>query len=485
MYLVMKLIKILLVFSLPYYSSFVYSQEISTSDAQFIAKVWIEMINGGKSKNFTVKETKDKLNNDKLSYRVVNFKEGGYVIISGETGLHPVIAYNATQCFEEIYLTQDEKDWLKFIEMKIENFRYKKKFSLKSAISDQNQIIDNLKSATTITSVPSLFESLHTSRWAGWYPYSIEEPYQNGANTCVPVAMTQIIKYYEFPLQGSGTNSYTWYDISTPVTLSANFGETYYNYNNMPFRLTYCGNGQNNCNEGSFDIIPGTTVEQMEEIGKLIYHCGIAVETDWQGQRDTLGGTLGTPGNWVQAMESYFNYASTWTYLNETYIAQNHEPFKTSLRNELNNGRPVLFAYYGPSWSHGHVIIADGYENDDYFHFAFNAGGFKDTYYYLFSSDDDDLHETLPYTTYYRAAIGIEPDCITTLNLANITISTSSIKAYSAASDINLSNFIIDGNGTTGGKVIAHAGNLINLNAGFEVKKGGEIEISIDECGTP
>ncbi|GAB1454132.1 hypothetical protein MASR2M47_41880 [Draconibacterium sp.] len=71
----------------------------------------------------------------------------------------------------------------------------------------------------------------------------------------------------------------------------------------------------------------------------------------------------------------------------------------------------------------------------------------------------------------------------------NVTVSTSTKNAYNAINEINFSSsgayFTIEGNGTTGGRVIAQAGNAINLNAGFEVKLGGEVLILMDECGTP
>lgn len=108
----------------------------------------------------------------------------------------------------------------------------------------------------------------------------------------------------------------------------------------MPFRLTYCGNGQPNCDEGSFDTIPGTTQEEIDEIGKLQYHAGVAVEMDWGT------GTYDSPEDWVSEMEDHFNYLSTWEYYDHYYIANNPEVFKAKLRTELDAGRPVLFNMY-------------------------------------------------------------------------------------------------------------------------------------------
>ena len=65
--------------------------------------------------------------------------------------------------------------------------------------------------------------------------------------------MAQIMKYWNYPEQGTGFKSY---DHETYGTLSANFGGTYYNWNAMP---TYVNNPN-------------------EAVAELMYHCGVAVE---------------------------------------------------------------------------------------------------------------------------------------------------------------------------------------------------------------
>lgn len=186
-------------------------------------------------------------------------------------------------------------------------------------------------------------------------------------------------------------------------------------------------------------------------------------------------------------MSQYFNYSSDWTYINETFISNNKEEFKNDLRNELLNGRPVLFAYYGPNWSHGHAFVIDGFEDNDYFHFAVGDGGYLDAYYYLFDYDADGIHNQPEYYSYYRAAIGIEPNCSSTsiINLNNLTISNGMNPVFQASDVINMSNFIVDGNGSSGGRITVQAQNEVNLNSGFEVKLGGEAFITMQKCGAP
>ena len=55
---------------------------------------------------------------------------------------------------------------------------------------------------------------------------------------CVATALGQILNYYEWPITGTGSHSYTW-DNGTddPQTLSANFGATTYDWANILVQL--------------------------------------------------------------------------------------------------------------------------------------------------------------------------------------------------------------------------------------------------------
>jgi len=133
-----------------------------------------------------------------------------------------------------------------------------------NTISDNSPLPPNDEILSSEPDVPSLFETNKSSRWAYWQGYNQELP--NGNEICVPLAMAQIIKYYKFPTQGINNNSYLWNN----QLLSIDFSNQWYNYNNMPFRLTYCAKGTETCNDNSWEIIPGTTDEQISEISRYI-----------------------------------------------------------------------------------------------------------------------------------------------------------------------------------------------------------------------
>jgi hypothetical protein len=247
----------------------------------------------------------------------------------------------------------------------------------------------------------------------------------------------------------------------------------------MPFRLTCSGIVDPPCANNSFDLLPGVTEEQISEVSRLIYHCGVAVEMNWQGT-----GTPNNPGTWASSLSQYFNYTLGWTYYDEMEIASDNEGFKLALRNELQNNHPVLFSYYGTTT--GHAVVIDGYENENFFHFACGWGGGGDAFYYLFDLDDDGIHDQTPHHSFYRAAMGIRPNCPTNTNLTvqNSTISSTGNILYDAIGQIDFNNVIILGNGTSGGRVSV-SGNEVNLNAGFEVQPGASLFIHPSGCSQP
>jgi hypothetical protein len=48
----------------------------------------------------------------------------------------------------------------------------------------------------------SLLETYQTSRWAFWGPYVSVTPDPSNTNVCVPLAMAQIVKFWQYPMQG-------------------------------------------------------------------------------------------------------------------------------------------------------------------------------------------------------------------------------------------------------------------------------------------
>ena len=83
-------------------------------------------------------------------------------------------------------------------------------------------------------------EFLVQTTWNQNYPYNYFCPEGDGGPGghcyagCVATAAAQLMKYWNHPLQGQGSHTYYPEDHPEYGPLTANFGETTYDWDNMP-----------------------------------------------------------------------------------------------------------------------------------------------------------------------------------------------------------------------------------------------------------
>jgi hypothetical protein len=460
----------------------VFADKVSKDKAETIAKNW------GKQKmkisdKAILSQSDFVFKNDTLLY-IFSFGENGFAIVPTDDNTYPILAYSSIGKFDLENISPELKSWLNYYADMI-NFNKKiEKYSTVKKKWDEIEGMVNLKSIQT--TVSSLFESTGSSRWATWRPYFNKAPaaqsqFYEGWSGCVPLVLSQIMKYYKYPLIGTGSNSYS-YD---GINISENFNSIF-NYNLMPFRLTYCARGGFNCNDPQWGTIPGITQQQIDEVGKLQYLAGVGVDMNWLANRDTSElelGTFGTTDGFAQSLVDHFYYSSDYSYWGSTAIQNDKTGFKQALRNTLNNGNPALFRYSchglnGP----GHIVAIDGYENDEFFHFITGQGGWEDAYYYLFPEDANGSYLPRPHIDLWglESVVNLHPDCPSSQNvtLSNIIITDGEGELIQSGNNLTISNFTIE----NGGGAVLKANNEITISSNFEVEVGGEVLIVSQPC---
>ena len=450
----------------------VFSKHVPESLAQKVSEKWIRIKYNKEAVLDTIYVESYKNSN---SFYIFNFKGGGFVIVSADDRINPILGYNyhgklvideEDTAINALLRSYKEKiDFVKKNKSDNNNKNTKEKWT---SILNDSILTDQRKSV--ILDVPSLFETEQTSRWAAWGGYNVMMPNQDATGSCVPLSMAQICKYHKHPKQGVGSNSY----YVNGHYCYIDYSQYLYNYDLMPFRLTYCGNGGDNCDEGSFDFLPGITTENKEEISKLIYHVGLGVKMQWNYYTILQAGTYGPANLWAAVFSNYLGYKSTWTHWTDNEIHNNPETFKADMRDNLSLGFPILFR------TGGHAIVIDGYEDEVYFHGAYGRGGYTDGYYYLFNSDADGIHLTLPSSTSYEAILDIELDYSFPESISiTTTISASTTECYQSTNSVSISS-TIDGNGSSGANISIYS-KEVTLDAGFEIKIGATLYINNED----
>ena len=198
------------------------------------------------------------------------------------------------------------------------------------------------------------------TKWNQDYPYNYccpEDPAGSGGHAivgCLATAMSQLMRFWAYPVQGIGSHCYYHENYGE---ICADFGNTTYDWDNMP----------NTLNSNSSDAEKLAT-------GTLCFHCGVTIDMGY-GPDGSGGASSPIPS----VMHNYFNYSEA-----NVQLARNDfetETWKTMVREQFDMGWPM---YYGGCEDDGcHAFVCDGYDDYDMFHFNLGWGGSSDGWYLI------------------------------------------------------------------------------------------------------
>ena len=198
------------------------------------------------------------------------------------------------------------------------------------------------------------------TQWNQDYPYNYccpEDPSGSGGHAivgCLATAMSQLMRFWAYPAQGIGSHCYNHEDYGQ---ICADFGNTTYDWDNMPNKLS-------------------SSSSEAEKLatGTLCFHCGVTIDMGYGP--DGSGGASGPiPG----VMHTYFNYCDAIVQLSRNDFET--EVWKTMVREQFDMGWPM---YYGGCEDDGcHAFVCDGYDDFDMFHFNLGWGGGSDGWYLI------------------------------------------------------------------------------------------------------
>ncbi|NQU85442.1 MAG: C10 family peptidase [Mariniphaga sp.] len=313
----------------------VVGQPISVTDATGFVENWLS--NKGSSCEIESVITDDSEGENLIYY--FSLEPRGYIIVSGNKMFKPVIGYSFKNDLNLENLPEGLNLFLADYKYKIQ--KQENVNNINHKYWDLND--ERLKSVKSV-------EPLIQTQWNQTYPYNSMCP-DNTPAGCVAIALAQIMKYYEYPSRGLSENGYE----SNYGTLSADFKNTSYDWAS----------------------IPNTVSEVNEEVSKLIYHAGIAVNMSYSSSVSSA-----STGDVVPAMVNYFGYnknskeilphlIDTLNWLNKIY-------------QNIDLDHPVISAGTTTvSGTNAHMYILDGYDKDSLFHINWGWGGNSDGYFEL------------------------------------------------------------------------------------------------------
>lgn len=307
-------------------------------------------------------------------FYIFTAEKGGFVLISADDCVMPVLAFSTTSVFDVKQLPENVQNVLEMYEEEIGYWT--------SRDVQQTNVDWQYLQTGMLATPPSLtaVAPLVATQWGQDPLYNNLCPYDNNYNErtvtgCVATATAQIMKKWNFPATGYGNHSYVATNYySNYGTLSANFGNTTYQWSNMPNSLT-----------------SSSSTAQVNAVATLMYHIGVADEMEYD--ISSHGGSSAANYNGVgfidvtseTALQRYFKYRSDMSVVaREDY---SNTEWINLLKGDLNAGRPILFS--GRDNSGGHSFVCDGYNNSNLFHINWGWQGYYDGYFAMGALNPD------------------------------------------------------------------------------------------------
>lgn len=277
----------------------------------------------------------------------------GYVIIAADDVAQPVLAYSEDECFPVDNMPEGMRYYLGHYANQI-SFAVEHRLEAEEQVAAQWRDLSWFSKERSQKGVPAMINL----NWDQSYPYNYYCP-GSGTNHayagCLADAMAMVMKFWNWPDHGEGSHSYTPANFPGQVQ-SADFENTYYDWDNMPVSLSY-----------------GSPLNQIQAVALLMWHCGIAVDMDY-----AYSGS-GSHIEYVPGVISDF-----FRYTNQAKVQSRENYTRTQWEDMLiavlDQGFPCVYAGVDATQG-GHAFVCDGYNDNRYFHFNWGWSGSGNNYY--------------------------------------------------------------------------------------------------------
>jgi len=394
-----------------------FAERVSQNDAALVANNFMNVsstVANSAVKKAPAKRMVLKANAEQNQFYVYENANGeGWVMVAADDVAHPILAYSLTGHFRTDNQPDNLKVWLRGYNRQITRASQDENYVANAEVQNEWRALRN--GANNAMATPVVAPLIETG-WDQDAPYWNKCPQKSGTRCltgCVATAMAQVMNYHQWPKKGTGSHTIEG------TSYSADFGNTTYDWDNM-----------------INDYSGSSTSAQKTAVATLMYHCGVAVDMEYNIQSKGGSGayTIDYNGYWSgqgkmcaeKALTQFFGYKSSTVtgYYRDGDSGTGMRSWSKAdwiamLKEELDNNRPIMYAGAGcddendESTCYGHSFVCDGYDSDNMFHFNFGWSNSCDGYY-----DVDVLNTDVPgngggngyYSLEQDVIVGIIPD---------------------------------------------------------------------------
>ncbi len=394
--------------------NFANAKPVTPKTAQKVAESFYKLNSPIAFKTITLAYTELSVSGSPLYYAFNINNSDGFVIITADDATKPVIGYSTERSFVVPEAGTTIGTWLKKRGTEIKLAVETGLVADEKIAKQWNNYLSGIANKLSGNSNVQTLSPLVKTTWNQSPNYNALCP--GGSVTgCVATAMSQIMRYWKFPAQGTGSSSYNTGSAGWG-TLSCNYGVTTYNWANMPLSIGTSNN----------------------DVATLNYQAGVSVNMNYSPTGS--GAYVITGDDPICAQHSfvtYFGYDAT-TIHGEYRANFDDASWLAMIEGDLDIGRPVEYVGWDPS-AGGHTWVCDGYDQNNFLHMNWGWGGQSNGYF--------DINALTPsgdnFSQGHEALLGIVPVASVAVD-AGIPAVSSPIGYYCSDTfnpDVTLQNF--------------------------------------------
>ena len=277
---------------------------------------------------------------DEAFYIFTGTDNNGFVIVSGDDRLSPIVGYSTNAVSGE--MPPALIAWLKEYSEYVNDVRSGK----------AEPTLHKAREAA-----PHI-EPMLVTAWNQDEPYNNMCPLLNGKRTytgCGNTASAQVMRFHKWP--ASPRADVEWFNNITRETEFWELKSHVYDWDNMVYSY----------NSGYSDVEANAVALLMADLGK-------ATQSEYEAD-----GTGSTEHGIANAFVNIFDYSPELTiairndYTYEEYIAL--------IRKNLSNRQPFIYCGYGQNYEGGHAFVCDGIDENNLLHIDWGWGGIFNGYF--------------------------------------------------------------------------------------------------------
>ena len=277
----------------------------------------------------------------------------GFVIVSGDNGITPIIGYSFEDPMPGLKdIPVFMKQWLENVTLTVNELR-------SSNLFRSIQLIKFWKNPKP----EPVVKQLKTAKWGQGYPYNDQCPEINGKKCvtgCVVTAAAIAMYYNRHPERSKGhVLTYISAMDNVKVLVDSRNLDHPIEWDKMKMEYEY-----------------GTiySQEEVDAIAALMADIGAGLKADYN----------------IDATECYISSIPNLAYYSYGYAPATvliksdyrYSEWKSFIKEDIDNGHPIIYGIYNPEGI-GHAFILDGYTENNYYHFNWGWGGYGNGYYSL------------------------------------------------------------------------------------------------------